>query len=229
MADPVLNAYRISANSQMARFQAGRASLDELPFWSLQHDWGRAGHDALVQLEGLTGRADQAEILTRIAAARTQPSQYQFNQAIEIRQAPGSAQTLARLMPVRPKGVPLPDDVFATLQPFQVTRWLEACNRTLPDGRPGCVLIRGVFSLDADGRTQAMVLYLDDRGRGRANHLWLREGGDIEVNEVFDPAADRWAVLPADAVAQALDGAFGIRPSGINALHIGDAILVPAN
>lgn len=230
---PVLNPFRISANSQVARFETGQAGLDQLPLWSLQHEWGKAGHRALDRLVGLTGRADRDELLTRIETVRHQPNRYQYDQAIEKRQIPGNAQTLARLMAVRPEGAALSADAFAGLAFFRMNQWLNGCNQSLPDGRPGCVLIRGQFKSVpgiAPGTTsEAMVLYLDDQGQARANYVRFLPDGGIVVKEVFDPVAGRWALLPGEALVQALDGGFDIRPSGINALHIGGAVLVPEN
>jgi hypothetical protein len=132
-------------------------------------------------------------------------------------------------MPIRPQGATLPEGMFGDLEYFQQSTWLDGCRRTLPDGRAGCVLVLGRFSLANAANPQAMVLFLDDEGRTRASHLVLQPDGDLRVNEVFDPATGRWAVLNGAILAQAIDGAFDIRPSGVNALFIGDAVLVPEN
>lgn len=226
---PVLNPDRISANSQIARFEAGRTSLDQLPLWALQHDWGKAGHKALARFGGLRGHPDQAELQARIEVVRSETSKYRFTRAIEARQSADSAESLRRLLAVRPEAADLPADLLAGLPFYRMTLWLNGCNRTLPDGRPGCVLILGRFTQAGDARVQGMVLYLDGRGQTQADHLLLREGGEIEVGIVFDPVTGPRARLPPEAVAQALDGTFDIRPSGAKALFIGDAVLAPRN
>lgn len=226
---PVLNPYRISMRSQVTRFEAGQATLDQLPVWQLQHHWGRAGQDGLARLEAMTERADHTELLARIDAARTHPSAFRYRQEIENRQAPGNAENLARLMAVRPAGPALTPQDFAGLPFRRMTDWLNGCQQSLPDGRAGCVLVRGTYSQAFDADTQGIVLFLDSAGQARANFVMLRDGKDIKVKGVFDPVADRWPSLPASVVAQALDGVFEIRPSGTNALFIGDMALVPGN
>lgn len=226
---PVLNPLRLATNSQIARFEDGQADLDQLPIWSLQHEWGKAGQAGLARLAGQSGRADHDKLLARIEAVRDRTSEYRFTQSLEEMQTPGNAETLARLMTVRPESAAMPAEMFAQLPFYQMSQWLNGCNRSLPDGRPGCVFIQGDFSRHKDVGTQGMVLYLDDQGRTRANHLRILANGDVEVTDVFDPVAGRWAILPATAIEQALDGSFDIRPSGTNALFIGDAVLVPGN
>lgn len=226
---PVLNPLRISTNSQIDRFDSGISDLDQLPLWQMENDWGRAGQAGLARLEQMTGRGDQAELLARIDSARNEKSRYKYIRAIEDRQAPQDLRDLARLMAIRPQGATLPEGMFANLEYFRQSAWLDGCKRSLPDGRAGCVLVLGRFSLADPAYPQAMVLFLDDETRTRANHLVLQPDGDLRVTDVFDPATGRWAILEAAVLAQAIDGTFDIRPSGINALFIGDAVLVPEN
>ena len=108
-------------------------------------------------------------------------------------------------------------------------QWLDGCNRVLPDGRAGCVLVRGAFAPLDHGAKQGVVLYLDAQGNTHADYVLLREGADISVRGVYDPVADRWPTLPGGTVALALDGAFEIRPTGGNALFIGGSVLMPGN
>jgi Domain of unknown function (DUF4153) len=226
---PVLNPFAIATNNQIARYESGAGDLDQLPLWRMEHDWGKAGQAGLIYLEQAEGRDDQAELLIRIASARRERNNYKYQLTLEDRETPQNLATLAQTMPIRPKGNTLPEGMFADLPYYQQTTWLNGCARTLPDGRPGCVLVLGRFSLKDASAQQAMVLYLDDDGKTRANHLVLTADGNLRVNEVFDPATGRWAVLSGDVLAQALAGAYDIRPSGTNALFIGDAVLVPEN
>jgi len=226
---PVLNVYRISANSQFSRYEAGRTEPDQLPIWALQHDWGKAGRSVLVRLEGQTGRADQHELQIRIDAARNNSSKYKFTKDVARRQAPGKAASLSRLMGVRPEEAGLPEAALAKMATYHMRRWLDGCNQTLPDGRPGCVFIRGVFRPALKAEMQGMVLYLNDNGDVQANYVALRADQEIEVRNVLDPAMNDSVTLPAGVIALALDGAFDIRPSGTNALHIGGAVRIPGN
>jgi hypothetical protein len=226
---PVLNPYRISTNSQVDRFLAGRVMLAELPLWEMSHFWGRAGEDGLSRLEALTARPDHAEIRERIAEARALDSRYLFERAAETRELPARARRLADLLAVRGRESALLPASFGALDPYQLTRWLDACARRLPDGRAACVLVQGDFAAGLAADEQAMILYLDETGTARANYVSFVDGVISGVLPVVDPVRGGWPELPPEVIARALDGEFDIRPSGDNALWVGDAVLVRGN
>lgn len=226
---PLLDAYRISANSQVARYEAGDATLDQLPLWHMAHDWGRAGEAALVRLAELTEGAEAEDLAARIAAVREMPNAFQFEQAIARRTAPDRAAELVTLLPVRPEGAGIPAMAFATLPYYRLNLYVDGCRRRLPDGRPGCVFVKGAFTPAAGPEEQGVLIYVDPDGQAVANHLLIRPGPEIDVREAYDPVAGGWPRLSVETVAQILDGAYDIRPSGLRALHVGGAVLVPAN
>lgn len=226
---PILNAYRISAASQVMRFEQGESTLDQLAMWQMANDWGRAGRAGLERLEQMNEHPDHAELVARVDMVRALPNPFQFERAVADRVAPDRAALLAEKMEVRPRDAKLNASTFADLPAYRMEQWLEGCERQLPDGRAGCVLIRGQFTPAAHAAGQGIVLYLTEDGHARANFTMLREGAPIVVREVFDPVADTWPTLAADVVAQALDGRFDIRPSSANALHIDGLVLVPGN
>ena len=226
---PVLNAYRISTNSQLARFSGGRSTLDQLDLWAMQHNWGRAGQAGVARLEATAAEVGNTELLARINAVRSQSNAYLFKKAVQARQAPGDAQTLAQLMAVRPQGASLTAETFEGLAFYRMTQWLDGCHRPLADGRPGCVMVRGDFAPLSDAETQGIVLFLDELGQVRGNHVMLRPGAGLKVSEVYDPVSGLWPTLPEATIAKVLDGAFDIRPSGGNALFVGGSVLVPGN
>jgi hypothetical protein len=226
---PVLNVYRISTASQISRFISGDITIGQLALWQMAHDWGRAGQAGIETLAALGEGPDGAELASRIAVVKSQPTQYQFEREIERGTAPDRAARLANLLAVRPQGVTLTADMFTDLPSFRLDQWLQGCQRGLADGRPGCVLIRGRFLPVAANGLQGMVLYLDADGRARVNYLRLRDGGAPVVRDAYDPVADQWPTLPGNAIAEALDGRFEVRPSGGEALHLGGAVLVPEN
>lgn len=226
---PVLNSYRISANSQVARFTSGRSTPDQLDMWAMQHDWGRAGQAGVARLAASATETDNTEMLARIAAVRSVTSAYQFEQAIQTRRAPGNAETLAQLMVVRPEGASLTAGTFEGLAFHRMTQWLDGCQRVLPDGRPGCVMVRGAFAPLIDAGAQGIVLYLDELHQVRANHVLLRPDAGLKVSEVYDPVSGLWPTLPESTIGSVLDGTFDIRPSGGNALFVEGSVLVPGN
>jgi hypothetical protein len=226
---PVVDAYRISTNSQVARFISGRGTLDQLDMWAMQYEWGKAGVAGVDRLEATADAADNADLLARITAVRTANNAYQFEQAVRSRRAPGNADTLARLMAVRPAGASLTAETFDELAFYRMTQWLDGCHRPLADGRPGCVMVRGDFTPLKGAETQGIVLYLDEKGQARGNHVLLRPGAGLKVVDVYDPVSGLWPILPGAAIAQVLDGAFDIRPSSGNALFVGGSVLVPGH
>ncbi len=221
---PVLNVYRLSTDSQLARFQAGRSSVEQLPLWQMAHDWGRAGQAGLARLAAMPERP---ELLARIEDVRNQVNPYQYEQAVQRRIAPERVRALLRLLPLRPAGSDLPAGFLTMAPSYRLDRWLAGCRRLLPDGRAGCVLVQGAFSPAATARDQGILLYLDGEAGARADHLILHADGELTVREVFDPVNRRWPTLPAAAVAQALDGAYRIAPSGDRALFLGGEVLAP--
>ena len=224
---PVLDVYRISANSQLARFASGRSTLDQLALWPLAHEWGRGGQAALNRLEAMTDHPEHGDLVARIAAARNGANVYQFETAVQQSEIPERADRLQRLLPVRPEGAEMHPDLFSHASSFQLEHWLDACRRRLPDGRAACVLVQGAFSPDVAPGQQGMLLYLDANGNIWANHLVFRSGSDLSVRQAFDPINSVWPTLPEKVIEQALDGTFDIRPSGVNALVIGDTVLAP--
>lgn len=224
---PVLDVYRIAANSQLARFQSGHGTLDQLAFWQLAHEWGRSGQAALDQLEAMTGHPEYRELVSRIADAREGANAYQFGLAIQQRKMPDKAAELVRLLPVRPRGAEVHPDLFSDASAFQLNHWLDACNRQLSDGRPACVLVQGAFSPGVAPEQQGMLLYLDANGNIWANHLRLMSDAELFVRQAFDPINISWPALPEKVIQQALDGDFEVRPSGINALVIDNTVLAP--
>lgn len=225
---PVLDAYRISATSQVARYADGRASAPDLPLWHMAHDWGRAGRSGLERLAALAERDGDGDLGELLALAGDRADPYHYRQAIDRLRLPLAAAELARLLPVRPEGAALDPAALGALPAINRDQWLKGCRDTLPGGRPGCVMVLGDFAPVPGAGVQGIVLFLDDAGRARGNHLMLRGGEDPSVRVIYDPVADTWPLLPADVIARAQDGDYAIAPSGGRALLIGDAVLVPA-
>lgn len=224
---PVVDAYRISSNSQIGRYLSGQSGIDELPIWALHSDWGRAGRAALIHLESGGRPGDREELDARIASARKAQDRFRFEQALREREAPDRAATLADLMPVRPADVSLTAADLKDVPHFRIAEWTEGCRRSLPDGRPGCVFVEGQFSPHPDAIRQGMVLFLSGQGGTRAHHLRVDAEGHAVVSDVYEQIAGTWPELPGSAVSDALDGAFSVAPSGGNALFIDGSVLVP--
>lgn len=223
---PVLDVYRLSTNSQIKRFDAGQLSLDQLALWQMAHDWGRAGQAGLTRLEAMTQRPDHAGLVERIGTVRAETNPYQFEQAILRQTAPDRAATLFETLPVRPSGQAVALQKLIDIPTYRVDGWLQGCDQTLEDGQAACVLILGGFMPSASPDDQAVVLYLGPNGQVRADYVHWHDG-EVSVSVMFDAAAGSWPELTPEAISGALDGAFEVRPSGVAALFLNGAALVP--
>ncbi|MDK3075212.1 DUF4153 domain-containing protein [Sedimentitalea sp. JM2-8] len=223
---PILNVDRLSVNSQISRFETGRSTLDQLALWQMEHGWGRAGQDGLQRLEAMTQRPDHDAIVARIVAVRGEINRYGFEQSLLRQMAPERAGELFSMMPVRPEDAGISVERLQSVPMYLLDSWLKGCTETLPDGRAGCVLVKGAFVPAVPVTDQAIVVFLDPNGSVRANYVLWRDG-EVIVRGLFDPGSDTWPDLTASDIADLLDGAFDIRPSGANALFLNGATLAP--
>ena len=223
---PLLNAEKISVNSQITRFQEGRLDAQDLAYWSMQHDWGKAGRAGLAQLEGMSDHPDAALVAQAIAVARNETDRYHFEQSLTDQRAPEELARLIAQMPVQPPDGRLTVDALRDLPDFRRSQWLEGCGRLTSEGEPGCVMLTGVF-LPVAG-TQAMVLFLDNHERVRVHHLWIEPDGAIRVQEAQTPGQSNWPDLPASAIVSAQAGQFDLQPRQGLALHISGQVLEAA-
>lgn len=215
---PVLNAQRISAESQLARYISGRSSLTDLDVAALRDDWGRPGRAALAKLQVLAAEPGQQALKARLAAAAEPGAQGSSGRqalraeltkvlAIRPEPAPGTPQPLLSAMLARASAADLRD-------------WLDACRRGLPNGRPGCVLLSGRFLPDAAGE-QALLLYRTPTGTLRAEGVVLDPARGLTRSPAVDLSTP--GSPPADAatvIAAVLDSKAKIGPAPINALSL---------
>lgn len=216
---PALNAERISAQSQLSRYLAGKSSLAELDVAALRDRWGRPGAAALARLTAEAQKPGQAALKARLAAA-AQPGADDRDAARKA-----LAAELRRALPLRPEAKPgsrqpLLAALLARASTADLREWLQACRHPLPDGKPGCVLLSGAFLPDAAG-SQALFLYRTQTGVLRAEGVVLDPDGSLTRAPAMDlanpvgPAAD-----PGAVIAAALDGTARLAPAPINALTL---------
>lgn len=220
---PILHAERISARSQVKRFEAGEANAGQLPLWEMAHEWGNAGQAGLDRLE----QADTDGTLTpMIAAAREAETKYSLNALQNAVLGGEQAKVLTDILPVRPMGSVIEADELADLYPALLERWTAACEEILPDGEPACVLIVAQFDQSED--RQAVFL---SEGQSGVNVEWvpLGDGKDQWARNMYDLTQKRWSDLPDGTVARVQAGDFSIAPSSLKSLFIGSAELIPDN
>ena len=227
---PVLNAYRISANSQIERFARDRSALDQLPLWELAKEWGKAGQAGLDRLLAMTDHAQAAELAVRIGEVRKSDSRFQFQTAERERAAPDLAAEIAKKMTVLPKDEKaLGISAFAELEVYILWSWVNGCRETLPDGQPGCVMLRDTFLPAPVVADQAAVFYLGPDGRVQTRLAVFENGVISDVRPMQNALQVQWEPLQAESLQDLLDGAYDVRASGIRGLFLRDVLLVPSN
>ncbi len=222
---PALDAQRISATSQIVRYTGGALGVADLDLQAMQDDWGLAGAAALAQLTALSAQPGQEALKARLAAAAAADATEEASLA-SLR-----ATLKARLPLVPPKpgtdALHLRDTLLYRAPPHELRLWLDACARSLPDGRPGCALVFGAYLPDRGG-AQAILLYRAPTGALRSDAAALDpELGfqRLDTSELLPPGA---APQAADRlIAAALDGALDVAPARLNALSFGgDQIVI---
>lgn len=224
---PVLNAYRIATASQIARYERGATAADDLPIWEMAHEWGRAGTRGLVRLESATAGSDRERLTDLIARARQQASRYGFQQEADLVRTTDTAAALARKIPMRPPEGGLDPAILALLPGWRISQWDSACERTLADGEPGCVLISGRFRPGIPPDRQAIALLLGADDTVQAQFLSVADDGTVWVRDIIRPDDQGPLILNPEQLQQALRGEFGIEPSGASALTLGGSRVIP--
>ncbi|WP_425091908.1 hypothetical protein [Tropicimonas sp. S265A] len=202
---PGLNPERISAQNQVARYEAGRSSAENLPLFEMANLWGVAGRAALVRLEA---NAD-AEMSRMLADLRSVPGPGDArSEPIEDQRA-----VLARLMPLRPEGAQWPSRFFEDLPDQYVSDWLLACRRGV--GRCAGVVSDSLPEFPG-AEVHVMIWTEFDDIEG---YLVLREPrGDLALR----PLVSRETGDPERVLRAILDGEFAVVPPRIPALRVGE-------
>ncbi|MEY8827757.1 hypothetical protein AB9K34_04975 [Sedimentitalea sp. XS_ASV28] len=225
---PLLDVYRISTASQLARYESGHTAPAQLALWPLAHEWGRAGEAGLAALETAAEKSDNALLVQRIGDVRIATNRYQFEEELQIRDLSERMSALLNLMPVRPDGASVEPETLRNLPAYLLNAWLDGCRRKTADGRPGCVMVKGAFLPSVAAGEQAMILYLDDKSDTRISHVFLQPGSSVSIRDVLDTETLGWPKLPSATISEVQDGRYSLQPSGVNALAVGGQLLAPA-
>lgn len=218
---PALDAERLSANDQVARFEAGEVAAIDLDLWTLWHDWGRAGRAGFARIEALApAHAESALLAERLRLARQAPSRAAFQDIPTSPALLNARAELKRLMPVMPPEAAAEFDRYVL--PWyagSVANFLDGCRDPIASGAPGCVLV--VYDLIPDNAGNEAILFYKSFG--------LLRGEVIVPEPVFRraDAAEVFSLPPPDfAETDRLIGAlqagqFEAGQARINAISIG--------
>ncbi len=133
---PVLNAERISAANQLARFEAGRTPAADLDLRALE-GWGLPGARALANLTEMAKAPGQEALAARLA--ETDDFASTGDDALTRAAA---AKALAAVMPVQPAtATGTRETLLAAADTYLLADWQAVCDQRLPDGAPGCLIV----------------------------------------------------------------------------------------
>ena len=211
---PVLNAERISTNSQMARFAAS-GDPAVLDLWAIDR-WGTAGAVARAELEALAaqpGRQSLADVLAGTVVVNT----------LTLDRARAD---LVAVLPLQPNGATAQRDaILAVADVYDLQSWADACRMKMPGGGTGCVMVVADFYPLRPGDEALFALY-SAAGYVSYTGLWL-DGKSLMQRQILpsfgllpDGAAGQAAIRQLQTTAPVLV------PAPINMLQIGDQGLI---
>ncbi len=128
---PVLNAERISAANQLARFMAGTLPVEALDIAAIR-SWGRPGAEVIAALDARAQEPGQEALAAVLAGGGT---------GAEPDTAPLAARLadLIDLQPVTATGTR--DSLLSLAAAYQLQDWLQVCAPPLPDGSRPCLMV----------------------------------------------------------------------------------------
>lgn len=215
---PLINAEALSARSQLARFEAGASTPEELPLYEMAQRWGKAGQAALHQLD----EGGDAALQARIAQARTAGARWQFEQEDGAVQAAALRPLLAARMARRPEGAPL-EALLARMEGAALLALARACPEAALET---CVFVPLAQGSDPFAAERGLVVT-----RGSERVFALRAEGRfvvVQPSAAFDDAGRRQAV-PEGLFEQVMAGEFAIVPLNRNVISLGDGLFFPYN
>lgn len=211
---PVLNAERLSAQNQLARFDAGRTAVADLDLWALG-GWGHAGEAVRAALEERAKAPGQEALAARLRGDDEDP-------ATGVREA--RAADLAAVMPVQPPGATgTRDMLLAAAESWLLEDWLAICNRRLADtATPACVMLVADL-LPALPGEEALVILERAPGQAEARGVYIDPAGFLALR---DPVRPDGRYLTGEAAAELLRAAqvapLPLTPALVNQLGTGE-------
>jgi hypothetical protein len=222
---PVLNAQRISANNQLARFVAGKTTVEQLSLWEMGKEWGVAGERAVARLAEMTSHPEFAALQARLTSLASSESKWAFLR--EERQRDRiTAAMLLKIVPVVPAARAVDASVFEQLSNNIREKLQKGCGVVLEGGNPACVLVVADFFTDDSG-LDAMLFWADPDLRVLEKVVFRNI--DTPVTRMNTNFLRR--SLAGDKIAQILvalhAGEFRLTPMGLNALRVNEMEFSP--
>jgi hypothetical protein len=212
---PVLNAERISARDQLARFEAGTTKVETLDVYALR-SWGKPGAAVIALLEARAKEPGQEALAAVLSGQSSAPV---------VDRAALVAQVIAA-MPVQPAtATGTRDTLLAAVDVYLLQDWAQVCGPALESGTPGCLMVVADLLPDHPGE-EAMLflqrgtdyievsgLYLDDAGVPVMRSASHPDGHYLEPAEAAT-LLQQYLVVPPPVTAVPLNQ-IGTGPSGL--------------
>lgn len=222
---PVVNPQRLSANSQLARYQSGQTAVEDLDLWTITRDWGRAGQSVAPEFAKIGGPG-AAAVAEQLAALDTANDFHSYQRLLSGPQSDRMQDFLSRVV-VRPAGAVLPEDLFGDAGRPDI--WLDACARTTVADNPGCAMVLADFLPEAAGTE--ILLATKEAGDWLRLEMWSREdSGQWRNHGTPVRLSGPEAILQSDAIIdQIATGEFALGPVSVTTIGIGESrfIMLP--
>ncbi|WP_137110423.1 DUF4153 domain-containing protein [Rhodobacter sp. SY28-1] len=213
---PVLNAERISAQDQLARFTAGTTPVEALDIYALR-DWGKPGAEVMAVLEALAKEPGQEALAARLAG-----------------EAPASGvdrdELLAGLraaMPVQPAtATGTRDTLFDVTDDYMLEDWKRVCEARLSSDQPSCLMVVADLMPTMPGE-EAMLFLQRSVDYVEISGLYLGPDGYVRVRGTTRPDGNVFSAPDALALMRAyLDTPPPVTAAMLNQLGTGDTGLI---
>ena len=196
---PVLDSWRISVNSHMARYHSGKINAEQVSLYMLSHS-GKPGHEALLELQ------KDPEFI------KDAKRQRQLNQLLngDFSQEKLTASILAKNVVVAAGSVPPDDALWAVI--IERHYLVESCNDT-----DSCVLVSQ--DLNDDGKPEQVLYAFGDRmlmvfSRGE-------KGWEFKASASLPAGVTKAVLLKAVS-----EGKVGAKPKAWRDMTLGDETVV---
>lgn len=213
---PVLNAERISAQDQLARFSDGRTPVEALDLDALR-SWGRPGAEVIALLETRAKEPGQEALAARLAG-----------------EAPASGVDRADLLASLKAAMPLQpataggtrDTLFDAAEDYMLEDWKRVCEARLSADQPACLMVVADLMPTVPGEEAMLFLqrsvdYVEIAGLYLGPDGYLRMRGTTRPDGNVFPAPDALALM-----RQYLDTPPPVTAAMLNQLGTGETGLI---
>jgi hypothetical protein len=185
---PVLNAERISARDQLARFTTGQTTVETLDLSALR-SWGKPGAAVMAELEARAKEPGQEALAALLAGEASSTGVDRAALLASLRAA----------MPVQPAtATGTRDTLFDVADDYMLQDWKQVCEAGVTPGQPGCLLVVAdllptmpgeeamLFLQRSSDYVEIAGLYIGDDGRLRQRGTTRPDGRYFTATEALD-------------------------------------------